>query len=297
MRFQTLSPTLDHALAATPPRLLFHYTSSAGLIGILRTKELWATNVAFFNDAQEVERAVGLARLVIDNTKRNINNEQDSSALEAMRSYVGAAAKRYYVCSLTEERDLLSQWRAYCPPGDGYSIGFPSTQLSAVAEAQNFILSPCIYDPETQRQIVQEFVNSFLSMFRSSIASGFPVDECVKQIAWEFGQHVTQFGISLKHPAFHEEKEWRLISPSIEESGDNVDYRSSSFGVVPFYHFRLTDSQHPNLARAGDDHLTVVVGPTADPFASQMAVQFLLTSTLGIGNAFHSLSEIPFRDR
>ena len=29
-----------------------------------------------------------------------------------------------YICSFSENGDLLSQWRGYCPDGEGYAIGF-----------------------------------------------------------------------------------------------------------------------------------------------------------------------------
>lgn len=291
---QTLSPTLDHALAAEVPGLLFHYTSSEGLIGILRTQELWASNVAFFNDVQEVEHAVNHALMAIENTIARGASRTDLVVLTQMRECVGSAAKRYYVFCLSEERDLLSQWRAYSPPGGGYSIGLPSKQLLSMADIQGFTLAPCVYDEQLKHQIAQEFVDAFLSRFRRAEASGSDVERIASQIAWEFGQHVTRFGITLKHGAFHEEKEWRLISPMISEPHEQLDYRSSSSRVIPFFHFHLINNQHPNLTHPGDDHLTVIVGPTSDRGASAMAVQFLLRSTVGKG-AFHSVSEIPYR--
>jgi hypothetical protein len=291
---QTLSPTLDQVLAAEVPRLLFHYTSSQGLIGILRTQELWASNVAFFNDVQEVEHAVNHALIAIENTIARGVSRTELVALEEMREYVGSAAKRYYVLCLSEERDLLSQWRAYSPPGGGYSIGFPSKQLLLMADIQGFTLAPCVYDEQLKYRIAQEFVDTFLSRFRAAVASGSVVEQIARQIALEFGMHVTKFGITLKHSAFREEKEWRLISPMISEPHAQLDYRPSSVRVVPFFRFRLTDNQHPNLTAAGDDHLTVIVGPTSDPLASAMAVQFLLRSTVGTG-AFHGVSEVPYR--
>jgi len=290
----TLSSTLDHALAAVIPELLFHYTSPEGLIGILRKLELWASNAAFLNDIQEVERAVSVSRVVIENTIARGVNAQDLDALQEMRAYVGAAAKRYYVFSLTEERDLLSQWRAYCPPGGGYAIGLPSKQLSLMADVQGFTLSPCIYDEQLQYRILQEFVDAFLIKFRHEIAEGAATHDLAKQIGWEFGQHVARFGISLKHHSFREEKEWRLISPAIEEPHSQLDYKSSSFRVVPFFRFQLTNGQHPNLT--AENRIAIVIGPTSDPVASTMAVQSLVTSTIGSGNASHTVSEIPYRN-
>jgi hypothetical protein len=113
----TLSATLDAALASQPPGLLFHYTSSDGLVGILRAKEMWASNVAVLNDTKEIGHAIDYARNAIENKKRlGSVNASDIRVLDEMHSYSPYAAKRYYVASFSEDRDLLSQWRAYCPP-------------------------------------------------------------------------------------------------------------------------------------------------------------------------------------
>ena len=41
--------------------MLHHYTTAAGLLGILDTRRLWATNARFFNDPTEIDYAVSLA--------------------------------------------------------------------------------------------------------------------------------------------------------------------------------------------------------------------------------------------
>src|SRR5579859_4516351 len=42
------------ASAGVPP-VLYHYTNSTGLKGILGTSSLWATDADFLNDAQELQ--------------------------------------------------------------------------------------------------------------------------------------------------------------------------------------------------------------------------------------------------
>jgi hypothetical protein len=40
---------------STAPDLRFHYTNAEGLKGILQSGKIWATDVRYLNDAQEVE--------------------------------------------------------------------------------------------------------------------------------------------------------------------------------------------------------------------------------------------------
>ena len=41
--------------------MLFHSTTQAGLVGILASRELWATDLRFFNDSTELHLALDLA--------------------------------------------------------------------------------------------------------------------------------------------------------------------------------------------------------------------------------------------
>ncbi len=47
--------------APDPATMLFHYTSSRGLLGILQEGRLWATNLEFLNDPTELTHTIGLA--------------------------------------------------------------------------------------------------------------------------------------------------------------------------------------------------------------------------------------------
>ena len=41
--------------------MIYHYTTQAGLIGILTAREIWATDLRFFNDSTELHYALGIA--------------------------------------------------------------------------------------------------------------------------------------------------------------------------------------------------------------------------------------------
>ena len=290
----TLSQTLDLALRRAPPSHLWHYTSADGLISILKSRQIWASHIAFLNDTTEIEHAVDYAKHAVSNrlNQKDLSPE-DRRTLEEMASACGSAAKRYYVASFSEDQDLLSQWRAYCPSGGGYSLGLSSEHLMAVALDQDFLLAPCIYDHESQYRIMREFAESFLGIYRSRTRNTEDQVKLRATIAWEFAQHVTRFGPTLKHPTFREEREWRLISPMLQEPHQQLDFRGTPNRVVPFCRFRLATESHPDLVRPGPNQLTVIVGPTSDRDSSGMAIQFLMTTLFGTSR-FGS-SGIPFR--
>ncbi len=290
------SPTLDRILAAEPPALLFHYTSPAGLIGIVKEKQVWATNITYLNDTKEIDHAVDYAKHQLRNFLKEIPQwtEEEKNLLKALHDNAGNAAKRIYLFSLTEEGDLLSQWRAYCPPRGGYAIGVPSQQLRVMAKKQGFFLCPCVYDHYTQCAIIREIVDGFMTRYRMQRDAGADMDTARQQTAWEFGQHLALYGPVLKHSAFREEKEWRLISGMISEKHPQIDYRAGAAGIIPFFKFNLMDEKHPNLNNVDGGHTTVITGPCSDYFAAQMAVQFLCTTYLGEGTVGFGRSSAPY---
>lgn len=131
---------------------LFHYTSHAGLSGILSTGELWATHYSFLNDKKEViaaEQSLGLhlsKKLAAHMAAHKVMgrhpgiwtdlNIKESAQVEAERivSVIYAAALKFvnpfitsfFVCDSADEpiayRDgLLRHWATYGRDG-GYAL-------------------------------------------------------------------------------------------------------------------------------------------------------------------------------
>lgn len=80
-----------------------------------------------------------------------------------LNGFIAELEHQIFVCSFTENGNLLSQWRAYCPPGRGISLGFHFTAISETAKNQSFKLEKCIYEPGEQRKLVCEFLEKLIS--------------------------------------------------------------------------------------------------------------------------------------
>jgi hypothetical protein len=111
--------------------LLYHYTSAAGLIGLLGTDatsaRMWMTQIQYMNDDSEFYHAYEFARSEIESLKEECPNARrvisgiwgiphdlkDRNLPPVKRTMI----TRYFAFSLTENPDLLSQWRGYCPDG------------------------------------------------------------------------------------------------------------------------------------------------------------------------------------
>ena len=55
---------------------LYHYTSQAGLLGIIQKREIWATNLLFLNDTAELNYAIQIMRQEIENLKEKLSVEE-----------------------------------------------------------------------------------------------------------------------------------------------------------------------------------------------------------------------------
>ncbi|SDY89580.1 hypothetical protein [Nitrosomonas sp. Nm33] len=142
LRQELDSLSLKYEHRCIPPRL-FHYTDSAGLLGILNSQQLWATHAFYLNDETEISYTHELVEeiyrdLIKKATPDRIEESYSDHSLWIYRdflhrlSYKTLRAKPnsdVYVTCFCENDDLLSQWRVYGNRGSGYAVGFDVKQL------------------------------------------------------------------------------------------------------------------------------------------------------------------------
>src|SRR4051794_29757589 len=93
---------------------LMHYTTDDGLLGILRTKSIWASHIFYLNDTSEYQLIFERARDLVTrlNVLRNLAKEAPLLA-GAIQTDLRPAGWDVFVASFSETWDDLSQWRAY----------------------------------------------------------------------------------------------------------------------------------------------------------------------------------------
>lgn len=92
--------------------IIYHYTGSLSAVkGIIEKNELWATNLAYVNDAREIK--IGIYRFIkVCNQIQGSLNQQNISyqILDQLKTKItNKNNTRKYSCSFTTEGDLLSQ--------------------------------------------------------------------------------------------------------------------------------------------------------------------------------------------
>lgn len=193
------------------PETLWHYTTWVGLEGIVNSNVLWATDARHLNDLQELAIAVPLLQDAWDEAYELLHAGGGAhfSALEFGRLMTifqnggqpvtvkddGGPAP--YVTSFCGQADLLSQWRGYSG-GRGYALGFRFEELECVAAcADRSGLFPVVY-PTGQPPEGSDQPYDVPEPNTKPDQNG---DLWLDPIAR--GQ--------IKHPAFSEEDEWRIL--------------------------------------------------------------------------------------
>jgi hypothetical protein len=154
--------TIREFLAQRPSGPLYHYTDAAGLLGIFGRKEIWASDALHMNDAKEYRHAEEVLREELENRLQNATSSPEDKriyqrALGAQPLHFGIGPM--YVASFSAKGDQLSQWRAYCHGGNGFSVGFDFSDLSNALGKTRFRLIKCVYDRDEQRELIAAYLN------------------------------------------------------------------------------------------------------------------------------------------
>lgn len=279
-----LSTIREEMFSAHPSNTLFHYTSLQGLMGIIESRQLRASELRYMNDSTELLYAISLLQSEI---KARAQNASDGMAFlskfsEWLRNQV-ARGPLIFSASFRANGNLLSQWRGYSNHGKGISLGFNHQAIQSLACAQNFRLGRCLYDVGEQQAIARRLVDCVTSMYL----------QCgdISHVLPSIEADLLSICALLKHPTFAEEQEWRLVSPTFS-SPDSlaIHFREGKTMLVPYCLFDLELEGAIKL-----DH--VYVGPTPNPQLSVTALMHYLSSKHAQPTTGISDSEIPYRPR
>lgn len=268
------------------PKLLYHYTDGRGLLGMLATNAIWATEAGFLNDSAELDHVYTVVSRVAERQCKGLRSQAARKLAERLvraREDGFSFMKSVYVACFSQERDLLSQWRAYANDGLGYAIGFdPVTQFQVgETRARKYWEAPrlvrVMYDDAVPGSLVDGFVAATLKL----------IDRVARQskrmeaFAAERGESVLAMGIgrlasAIKKPGFREENEWRLVFDSHGPNGsfEPVGFMPSRFGLTP--HVSLCAARRGGRKPSLLPIRELVLGPKLDSAQAESAARGLL---------------------
>jgi hypothetical protein len=268
-----------------------HYTSQSGLIEIISSETLWATNIKFLNDEQEFQHALELIRGLIPKSKITPDHrdhavysqfiEQIEKELNSLDRYV---TESIYTFSFSQEIDLLSQWRGYCSDNNGFCLVFDieKTFEHVKEKHPNVHLMECVYETNVKEKKIKEVLNNYWSQFFSASTK-----EKKKNIIDQLAKDVTLLASYFKHPSFSEEKEKRIVVILEFPAHSGLQFRTGRFSLIPFISLPV-----PRLCIK-----KICIGPTANKELAKRALEMFLETIYrdpfgGPGSFF---SKTPYR--
>lgn len=258
-----------NSTTSAEPELLWHYTTTDGFLGILGHRTLWATDARYLNDTSELDSAFAALKEEVEDAGKRAPAGSSVRQLWLWMTGLQEGKLRLddkliapYLTCFCDTGDLLSQWRGYAD-GGGFAIGYERTTLAGAAG----------------ELVKVEYLRpgADLQPLLSSLAAFGSADQ----------EHVTgriepRVLAQYKHPAFEEEREWRIICAA-DSAPRPVFFRTGPVGLTPYVELKI--GVHPSR---------VIVGPGANAGERYEAARRFLNE-LGASSTELEHSAAPFR--
>jgi hypothetical protein len=287
LRFEELSKE-EAATDERPPDALHHYTSAEGLLGIVRSGQIWATNLLYLNDSSELSDALKILASEIEAIPLKLGDFAGTFS-KSISFYSKDVALDHFVTSFCQDGDLLGQWRGYGAQGAGYSIGFVTPALlSAAKRRENNDRGACTlrkvkYTLKQKMQMIQRRISTLNEILEPVADELEPaLDEEFRRLILLWHQIAASFRPTLalmKHASFEEENEWRLVRTLWRRSVPTVEWpvqvRTIRGQLAPYLplSWALPNTSNPPEVQGIRE---VRCGPSLEPELKEKAVHDLL---------------------
>lgn len=293
---------------------LVHYTSASVARNIIEKEELWMRKTVRMNDASEVLYGETCIKNVI--YKKNIADKINSfigkfnsdknlqDLLWYCSNLINDIKNRTYISCLSEhlnqEKNIgrLSMWRAY-----GSSTGIaliinPKFLKEETVIPNNFFLTlPVIYSETDFEKIFLDILNNI--QIHLDELSNFNLEDFFKLFSYMIYVYI----LSVKHPGFAEEREWRIILSHIHMgaekfiSPDLIERSVENINNIPEIIYKIKLNNYDFISPYKSSLLEkIIIGPSA--CADIVAESFEeILQLKGIPNAKDMIivSNIPLR--
>ena len=274
---------------------LYHYTTLGGMRGILEERSYWYGHASSLNDSNEIQ----YGRRVISDVLNDVMKRQSREDVREFQRQLllqvqafGEGMFHIFLVCFCKSENLLSQWREYADRGGGYCLGFEfssatrfTSSLEKLAEGKIPYLRKVIYEEEDQRGLVTSYVDAVTTAAKNSLDSR-SASHCSDQSIYSLPVMATMMAMQavnllldmllcLKHPAFKEEREWRLLRVTNEDhEPENIHFRESAAGLVPYRPTHVYDMEE--RGQAVFPLRSISFGPMLDSVRTNAAIALLL---------------------
>lgn len=241
-------PNTERLEPVLPPRYdgqVWHYTDSAGLLGIISDNALRASSVWSLNDSGEFNYGVDLVRRRWESEQDRFDNKNEVAPL-LLQAEARLRLEDVFVACGSKDGGSLSQWRSY----GSYAVAIdPSARLQVriadsagppiakwtetLGEAQKAVETgwrEVLYEEQEKHHHIDKLFAELSRLAPLYTSDGSEESQTSYQLAMELYSCTVAF---LKHEAFRDEKEVRLLARYFSEDS-GVRLRAGRFGIVPY---------------------------------------------------------------
>jgi hypothetical protein len=284
-----------------PEAIVWHYTTGDGLLGIIESGSIHATQASCLNDSTEIRYASNLFHDALITLREGMAGEADAHQFLTKVVELSnenpetpiAAPSRFFVSCFSAQEDDLSQWRAYSDPGgeNGYAIGFVARGLS---DLPNGALLRVNYDKALHKVIARETAEATLQFFRDGMENkrADTVEQWTTEflIAWQ--EQINRLAPIAKDDCFQTENEFRIVHELNVTELHQVRFKQKRTLLSRYLPLRFplwNQVRSPMLPIA-----KVMVGPGRHQSITEISVNTLLTQ-MGYGNVPVTRSARPLQ--
>ena len=279
--------------------VFYHFTTHAGVKGILRSGGFRATHRMGMNDAGEFDYARNVIYKALNeiSRRRDLPNVAQSLVtytrknLDQLLKDTTEMSSAYCAC-LSVIPDHPKQWETYAESGRGFAIGFNllkilRNQLDERQMGNPYILcAPVIYNESDQHNVVWRLVKAGIDDLQT-FATRYPqqtehLTALRDRVTQEIVVHLLSLIDFIKAPTYESEREMRLI----------LDPNDGTLKALPIQHYQRDNESIPFIFMDLRDPKTrrlplaeINVGPNAS-FPEEKAFLEGLLDELGYGNDY-----------
>ncbi len=270
--------------------ILYHYTKSNGINGIINHNCFWATKSDFLNDPNEFSHIQGI---IDDVCREQIKDPWLKEIFLADSIYSDQEKGReYFVLSFSKCRDSITMWSEFGST-TGYNIGFQSDEIIARIEeaAEIAYHGLVVYSTKKQHQLIRRNLCNYLpNLLRMPLQDILENGRNNRQernyvkACRKFQKMAEVYAMFFKHEGFAEEQEYRFIFKKRKDTA--VYFRPKDGFMLPYIEIPLSDrnlpieeimvapQNHIDLAKNGMEYMLRTKGYTAKVALSNIKLRY-----------------------
>jgi hypothetical protein len=193
-----------------PNNVMYHYTSRAALENILRTRQMWATDLRAMNDPDELLYGRRMIHDVIRRAARHRRNEVKTAFLRSFEQAfwpVIAGPSTSFSISFSEHPDLPGQWRKYAENGSGFALGWSIDDLCPETPLRIWVT----YSRAKQQQLVGGLIDLHLKSMAHLYGQGNAPADAAAAAGLSLSRFVDAVWQTFKGKKWENESEFRFV--------------------------------------------------------------------------------------